>query len=149
MSFDVSVGGLIGIILSEPGEWNEPVVNTDFIPAELDARMRKALQEPDPLDMSDEAYAEALNTWEERDYEAMLEPFLPDVEEALRAHNIQPVLTATLTYRDDSQEVGAADTAPFSILYGIGLYQYAPWAFPEIDQSFKDVANLHTWVTGG
>ena len=43
---------------------------------------------------------------------------------------------------------GRCATPAETILFGLGMYM-PPWQCPTVDESFKKVADLHTWCWGG
>lgn len=55
----------------------------------------------------------------------------------------------TLHYTGDQEDCpGCCGVDPDTILFGIGMMK-PPWEWPNVDDSWKKVATLHTWVWGG
>lgn len=77
------------------------------------------------------------------------EPFKDRFIEALaKAGIIFPKQAKLLWTGDEDDRPARCDTPAGDWILGFGLFTF-PWEYPELDPSFKETANFHTWVWAG
>lgn len=135
MGYDVGCAGAFGLLLSQHAEKLGKVYSE--LLSEIKALRQRCAGNPD------------LDGHETDEIEKLAEQHGPSIIERFRQMGIDIPGGASLHHTGDwDDRPGRTLTPAEDFVLGYGLYT-RPWDYPPMSESFRQVAEWHTWVWGG